>query len=276
MNLSIRRIRASRHGFTLVELLVVMAIIGLLLSMLTPAIDRAMKAAEAAKCLATINVWGRGMQFYALENQGRRLSIDYGLITDIGNEPSITWFHLLGKYVGNPSFTGMTPKDADALGRPIMDANRCPSAKQDSAIGGYGSATRMWNISRTQGAYGVNNWVVQMKQSQYDEPGYEFTGKYTSIPGSAVFIADCNYVDSYPKPDEEIPTPDTESGSTSDRGINRNLIDRHGGALSQRKAINAGYVDGSVQNVELWQVWTLKWNTKSKAVHDYKDYEPYQ
>lgn len=40
--------------------------------------------------------------------------------------------------------------------------------------------------------------------------------------------------------------------------------------------MNVGYVDGPAQNVELGGGWTLTWNKKSKPVHDYKDYEPYQ
>jgi prepilin-type N-terminal cleavage/methylation domain-containing protein/prepilin-type processing-associated H-X9-DG protein len=60
----------SRHGFTLVELLVVVAIIALLLGILLPSLSRARKIAETTACMAHLRGAGQGMNTYATEYRG--------------------------------------------------------------------------------------------------------------------------------------------------------------------------------------------------------------
>jgi prepilin-type N-terminal cleavage/methylation domain-containing protein len=56
-----------RHGFTLVELLVVITIIVVLLAMLTPALDQAIYQAELATCAARQKLVASAVATYALE-----------------------------------------------------------------------------------------------------------------------------------------------------------------------------------------------------------------
>jgi prepilin-type N-terminal cleavage/methylation domain-containing protein len=58
-------------GFTLIELLVVVTIIVVLLSLLAPAMDRAIYSAELAACGANLHVVGLGVQNYAMDNRRR-------------------------------------------------------------------------------------------------------------------------------------------------------------------------------------------------------------
>ncbi len=58
-----------RQGFTLVELLVVVAIIAVLLSLLTPALDRAIYQVELAICMARFDGIGMAMATYAMANK---------------------------------------------------------------------------------------------------------------------------------------------------------------------------------------------------------------
>ena len=63
------RARQAREGFTLVELLVVITIIVVLLALLTPALDAAIRQAELATCAATIRSLAMGGLQYAADNK---------------------------------------------------------------------------------------------------------------------------------------------------------------------------------------------------------------
>ena len=64
--LSRRRVRAPRHhAFTLVEMLVVIAIIGILIALALPALNMARAAAKKAACQSNLRQFGVGMYTYA-------------------------------------------------------------------------------------------------------------------------------------------------------------------------------------------------------------------
>src|SRR5690349_8092887 len=70
----IRRARGflrSTIAFSLIELLVVIGIIGVLASMLMPAVSRAKGRANDVKCISNLRQIGIALSIYADENQGR-------------------------------------------------------------------------------------------------------------------------------------------------------------------------------------------------------------
>lgn len=59
-----------QHGFTLVELLVVIGIIALLISMLLPGLNKAREQANSVRCAAQLRQIGQALYIYATNNKG--------------------------------------------------------------------------------------------------------------------------------------------------------------------------------------------------------------
>ena len=111
--------RREGKGFTLVELLVVIAVIALLLAILMPVLGRASKAARSARCKATLSQMFKGVRVY-LNNYDEYFPLAWhtgGTLTDdLGNltfariilqEQCMSGFHRV-----------VTDRDVDRFGTP--------------------------------------------------------------------------------------------------------------------------------------------------------------
>ncbi len=103
----------SRTAFTLIEMLVVIAIIALLASILIPTVSRAMQRARATKCLSSLRQIGIGVANFASENQG-----GLPLVTNqrLGSSAEKQhWFDYLSEYVGGEGEERVDPLDRNSV-----------------------------------------------------------------------------------------------------------------------------------------------------------------
>lgn len=89
--------RARRTAFSLVELLVVVAILALLTGLLLPSLRGAREQARAAVCSTRLRAMATGLQFYAQEHRGRMMPLALP-----GGWPPTYWW-------GQDTTTGVDP-----------------------------------------------------------------------------------------------------------------------------------------------------------------------
>jgi prepilin-type N-terminal cleavage/methylation domain-containing protein/prepilin-type processing-associated H-X9-DG protein len=172
------------RGFTLVELLLVIGIIGLLTALLVPALKGAKEQAYSAQCCS--NIWniGVGFSLYQTENK----SFPYAFVP-----PSLRSAPPPGGYVGDPAFDRMGwwwfHFLADHIGEISQSSTilRCPSRNfADPEI----------NENLLCGSYGVNISIAKYaagKEEHQDFIGTPLSVSKLSYPEETMMILDAGY-----------------------------------------------------------------------------------
>lgn len=128
----------STHAFTLVELLVVIGIMGLLMSLLMPALAKARVQANSVKCKSNLRGIGIALMIYMNENKGWLFPVgpndSDGLPTTFGTNrpPNDRWpMHVAAFQMHAPDPLPFNPSDYDAG---VYDYDHFPVAPFTPAI----------------------------------------------------------------------------------------------------------------------------------------------
>lgn len=147
----------ARRGFTLVELLVVIAVVALLVGVLLPALGTARSAAQTAACMSNLRQLVLAQAAYSEDHKGRLVT--YGLAHGpVELDESLAWLEDLREYLD--PIEGVTRSPAD----------RSPHWSAED--GGSGIA-----VPRSQGlrfrrtSYGLNEHLTP------DAPAHPITGR---------------------------------------------------------------------------------------------------
>jgi len=143
--------RSVRRGFTLVEMLLVVAIISLLIAMLLPSLNAARDEGRLAACAAKHRVWAVAFEQHWTDERYLPLFADKYDITGANPlEISTLWFNTTAPYAGLEKITAEMPsatKNAIHNRNYNAEVRRCPA---DSGVyigvnyGGFNSVKPTW------------------------------------------------------------------------------------------------------------------------------------
>jgi prepilin-type N-terminal cleavage/methylation domain-containing protein/prepilin-type processing-associated H-X9-DG protein len=247
--------RRNRHiGFSLAELIVVMAIIALLTAILMPVVARVQRASRSTVCLAHLQQWGQSFQMYLSSNSGH--SIPRG-------EPGATylmWWEALAPYNADIRGCLICPEATEPHPGPPdrgYHAYKAGSAHQAWWLVTYWAREPEWIIRGDYtGSYGVNAWA--MSQDRAPNAVVRFPpAQAEHIP----LFGDCREAYTYAPDGGEIILENLQGTAPVGPGVNNYCLDRHG------MAVNLVFLDGHAEHVPLNQLWNLKWSETFKP-HD--------
>jgi prepilin-type N-terminal cleavage/methylation domain-containing protein/prepilin-type processing-associated H-X9-DG protein len=225
--------RRVRRGFTLVELLVTVAIIAVLISVLLPALGNARRTAITVKCLSNLRSIELAHWMYMSENNGRMVQITHGLP---GDPPP--WMTTLSRQLGQ-ELLQRSPVDRSPHWPLQLGGDNVPIPPSSDRFRSTSYAAN-WMLTPT----GSQNRV----RSLNDVPRPSVTVHFVLLaPEGESAGADHIHADAWAHP---VPTA---SPALAAREV---YIDAHGGKPKSADAVsNYGFLDGHAETLKFKDVY---------------------
>ncbi|PAW75801.1 MAG: hypothetical protein B9S32_17225 [Verrucomicrobia bacterium Tous-C9LFEB] len=238
MPFPLRRVVSSQTAFSLVELLVALAIIALITALLFPALQLARDAANTAACLSNLKQLASASQMYSGDNDLRLIPMCSGS----NGATAQTWRKLLVPY--------LTTGTNSSLRKPFV----CPADALGLKSAGTGTA------GTTPTSYGLHESEYYARDYLHNYLTYVTDRRVTAVknPSFTVFLTDLGKPD---RPNEAV-SAWTEKSRTpgaanygyaffpSDTNFNGSdpwdAFPRHG----NRRKVNAAFYDGHAESLD--------------------------
>lgn len=190
--------KESRRSFTLIELLVAIAIIGLLVSILVPALSGARRQAKATICLTRLRTVGQGLVLYA--NRNRDVLVP-GRMPKLDDE---NWrVRIAGGVKYRPTFLqmmaseiGLAPFEDPQPSKTSVDRFGQPGGRQNYSNPAYICPEVPHWVDERNGCYGYNYQFLGNSRLADDGAPTSFKNwpvmsSRVRSPSQCVAVADC-------------------------------------------------------------------------------------
>lgn len=188
--------RRSQAAFTLVELLVVVAIVSILAAMLLPAVGKALDAAKTTSCLSRQKQLGLGTQMFLDEHRGLFPSYAGDDLTKAkaGAITYSTWFMNLGPYMGSKNTVDPFSLSSWAAGWTTAlckeEWHLCPkTVYKGSTVGGDWLAYNVYlGFARGYSTYTQSYASVKLSQCVKPSGTFLFTDHQSDDPDRFYYV----------------------------------------------------------------------------------------
>ena len=221
-------------GFTLVELLIVLATIAVLISILIPTLKKAKNQARITVCQSNLHQWGIAFRAYTEQNNNRFFK---GPLESSWDD----WVEIMEPYTASRG-----------------EINCCPFATRTHAEGGHGIYAAWSDSEGDYGSYGLNAWICDSGDDELVFKNEAYWNR-PDVPEAYTIPVLLDSLNTAGWPDDSSLPPQTDGQPPQQPTLAEQMknfcINRH-----QNGMISCLFMDASGREVGLKELWKLKWN----------------